>query len=93
MKHNSEQWLGSVVSEGINNRDELFKKLRKLRLCLVQENHKKARDRVKKTIAEKKTMYFEKKLTEDNGKYKELWKTLKILGLPNKVSPWCSGYH
>ena len=40
---------------------------------------------VKKLIAEKKTNYFETKLTVF-GKPKELRKTLKALGLPNKVS-------
>ena len=30
--------------------------------------------------------YFEKKLTENIGKPKELWKTLKASGLPNKIS-------
>ena len=30
--------------------------------------------------------YFATKLTENIGKLKELWKTLKALGLPNKVS-------
>ena len=37
-------------------------------------------------MAEKKRNYFETKLTENIGKPKELWKTLKALGLPNKVS-------
>ena len=54
---------------------------------------KKTREKVKKIIAEKKTMYFDKKLTENNGKSKELWKIIKILGLSNKFSPWCSSYH
>ena len=34
----------------------------------------------------KKRNYFETKLTKNIGKSKELWKTLKALGLPNKVS-------
>ena len=46
----------------------------------------KARYEVKKLIAEEKRNYFETKLTENIGKRKELWKTLKALGLPNKVS-------
>ena len=86
VKDNSKEWFGSVVSEGINNRDKIFKKLKKSRLPLAQENYKKARHKVKKLIAEKKRKYFETKLTKDIGKPKELWKTLKALGLPNKVS-------
>ena len=84
VKGNSKDWFDSVVSEGINNRDKLFKKFKKSRLPLDQENYKKARYEVKKLIAERKRNYFETKLTENIGK--ELWKTLKALGLPNKVS-------
>ena len=36
-----EEWFDSVVSEGINNRDKFFKKLKKSRLPLDQENYKK----------------------------------------------------
>ena len=86
MKGNSKEWFDSVASEGTNNRDKLFKKFKKSRLPLDQENYKKARYKVKKLIAEKKRNYFETKLTENIGKSKELWKTLKALGLPNKVS-------
>ena len=63
----------------MNNRDELFKKFKKSRLSLDQENFKKARYKVKKLIAEKTRNYFEKKLTENIGKSKKLWKTLKHL--------------
>ena len=34
----------------------------------------------------KKISYFEKKLSESIGKPKELWKALKSLVLPNKIS-------
>ena len=46
----------------------------------------KAGYEVKKLFAEKKKKYFETKLTENLCKPKELCKTLKALGLPNKVS-------
>ena len=86
VKGNSKEWFDSVVSEGINNRDKLFKKFKKSRLPLGQKNYKKARYEVKKLIAEKKRNFLETKLIENIGKSKELWKTLKALGLPNKVS-------
>ena len=54
VKSNSKEWFDSVVSERINNRDKLFKKFKKSRLPLDQENSKKARYEVKKLIAEKK---------------------------------------
>ena len=37
-------------------------------------------------MLKKKRNYFETKSTKNIGKQKELWKTLKTLGLPNKVS-------
>ena len=86
VKGNSKEWFDSVVSEGINNRDKLFKKFKKSRLPLDQENYKKARYEVRKLIAEEKRNCWETKLTENIDTPKELWKTLKALGLPNKVS-------
>ena len=86
VKGNSKDWFDSVVSEGINNRDKLFKKFKKSRLPLDQENCKKARYKVKKLIAEKKRNYLQTKLNKNIGQPRELRKTLKALGLPNKVS-------
>ena len=86
VKRNSKEWFDSVVSEGINNRDKLFKKFKKSRLPLDQEDYKKTRYEVKKLIAEKKRNYFETTLTENISKPKELKNTLKALGFPNKVS-------
>ena len=86
VKSNSKEWFDSVVSEVINNRDKLFKKLKKSRLPLDQENYKKTRYEVKKLISEKKRKYFETKLTENIGKPKKRLKTLKALRLLNKVS-------
>ena len=34
----------------------------------------------------KRDCFFEKKLSESIGKPKDLWKALKSLGLPNKIS-------
>ena len=67
-------------------KDVLPVKFKKSRLPLDQENYKKACYEVKELIAEKERNYFETKLTKNIGKPKELWKTLKTLGLPNKVS-------
>ena len=36
-------------------------------------------------ITTKKQAFFKEKLTETIGKPKELWKSLKILGMPNKT--------
>ena len=82
----SKEWFDSIVSEGVNNRDKIFKNFKNSRPPFHQENYKKARYEVKKLIAEKKRKYLETKLTENTNKPKELWKTLKAFGLQNKVS-------
>ena len=45
-----------------------------------------ARYKVRKMIFDKNRLFFEKKLTESIGKPKDLWKALKSLRLPNKIS-------
>ena len=49
-------------------------------------NYKKARNEVQKLIRTKKKAYFESNLTENIGKPKELWKSLKSLGLKFECS-------
>ena len=39
---------------------------------------------MKKLIKQRKKEFYETKLTENIGKPKELWKTLKTMGLPSK---------
>ena len=46
-----------------------------------KDNYKEARNEVQELIHTKKKAYFESKLTKKIGKPKELWKTLKPLGL------------
>ena len=45
-----------------------------------------ARFKVSKIVFNKKRSFFEKKLSESIAKPQDLWKTLKSLGLPNKIS-------
>ena len=46
-----------------------------------KDKYKEARNEVQKLIRTTKKAYFESKLTENIGKPKELWKSLKSLGL------------
>ena len=46
-----------------------------------KDNYKKSRNEVQKVIRTKKKAYFERKLTENIGRPKELWKSLKSLDL------------
>ena len=43
---------------------------------------------VQNLIKDKKQEFYKEKLRQNVGKPKELWKTLKSLGLPNKSSSW-----
>ena len=48
-------------------------------------NFKKAKDNTLKLITVKKLAFFDDKLSECIGKPKELWETLKFLGMPKKT--------
>ena len=49
------------------------------------ELYKKAKYDASKLITTKKKKFFKEKLSETIGKPKELWESLKSLGLPNKT--------
>ena len=57
-----------------------------LKYHIDKELYNAARYKVQKFIFNKKRYYFENKLNECIGKRKGLWKALKFLGLPNKIS-------
>ena len=63
-----------------------MKKFKRSRLHMDKELYNAARYKVHKWIFNKEKDYFENKLNECIGKPKELWKALKSLGLPNKIS-------
>ena len=72
------------IAEKLSLRDKLFKKFKSSHLNIDWQIYKKARNEVQRTIKQKKIQYLEEKLSEDIAKQKELWQTLKQLGLPNK---------
>ena len=74
------------ISEANKNRDKLLKKFKRSRLHINKELYNAARYKVPKIIFNKKKYYFESILNEYIGKPKELWKVLKSLGLPKKIS-------
>ena len=77
--------MGEIANE-IKNRDKLFKKFKKSKLHIDKDIYNVARYKVRKMIFDKNRSFFEKKLSESIGKPKDLWKALKSLGLPNKIS-------
>ena len=78
IKGTSEDWFDDEIMEKTNERDKIFKKSR---LYVDEDNYKEARNKLQKLIRTKKKAYFESKLTQNIGKSKELWKSLKSLGL------------
>ena len=61
----------------ISERDKLFRKFKKTCLHVDKDNYKAGRNEVQKLISKNKKAYFESKLTENIGKPKESWKSLK----------------
>ena len=84
IKITSNEWFDREIAEKLSIRDKLFKKFKSSRLNIDWEIYKEARNEVQRTIKQKKKQYLEEKLSENIAKPKELWQTLKQLGLPNK---------
>ena len=88
VKNQSNEWFDGELAEQISNRDKLFKKFKKSKLHIDELIYKEAKNTVQRLIKEKKKKFFSKKLEENIGEPKELWKNLKKLGLPKtKTDP------
>ena len=77
IKNNTEEWVDEETFEAIRARDKKYKRFKRI-------NYRKSRNKVQNLIKRKKRNYIKEKLTENIGNSKELWKTLKKLGLPSK---------
>ena len=86
VKNNSQDWFDAEINEEIERRDKSLAKFKKSRLHSDNESYKKARNKVQRMIKDKKKNFFTGKLNENIGKPKELWKSLKSLGLSSKKS-------
>ena len=84
VKGRSSEWFDGEVLEKIKTRNSLFKKFKHSRLCIDEQLYKEARNLVLTTIRNKKRTFFKEKLQENVSRPKELWKTLKKIGLPKK---------
>ena len=81
VKNNSQDWFDAEKNKEIGRRDKSFAKFKKSRLHSDNESYKKARNKVQRMIRNKKN-FVVGKFNENIGKPKELWKSLKSLGLP-----------
>ena len=86
VKSNSRDWFDAEINEEIERWDKLLAKFKKSRSDSDNENYKKSRNKVQHMIKDKKKNFVIGKLNDNIGKPKELWKSLKSLGLPSKES-------
>ena len=77
--------FGREIAEKLNMKDKLFKKSKSSPLNIDWKIYKEARNDVQRKIKQKKKQYCEEKLSENIAKPKELWQTLKSLGLPYRT--------
>ena len=83
-KNNTQGWFDNEIADAIKIRDKYFKKFKKSNLHIDYDFYIEAKYNVKKLIKQRKKEFYETKLTENIGKPKELWKTLKTMGLSSK---------
>ena len=69
----------------IHARKKWFLKFKKSKLHIDEENYKKVKYQVQNLIRKKKREFYETNLRQKINTPKELWKTLKYMGLPSKA--------
>ena len=84
IKGNTQKWFDRKVLEKLNVRDKLFKKFKKSRLNTGKDLYIKAKYDTLKLITTTNQTFFEEMLSETIDKPKELWESLKSLGMPTK---------
>ena len=92
MKNNTQEWYDDEIQQAIKKQDKCFNNFKKSKLYDDKTQYKKARNHVQSLIKRKKRQYIVGKLEDNVGKSKELWKTLKSLGLskrPKTASKIC----
>ena len=85
IKNNTQEWFNREIAELIHARKKLFLKFKKSKLHIDEENYKKFKYQVQNLIRKKKREFYETNLRLKINKPKELWKTLKSMGLPSKA--------
>ena len=81
VKANSKPWFDNQIVSAIKRRDKLYKKFKHSSLETDKDNFKLAKMHLQKMMLKKKKSYFEEEVDKNRKKPKELWKTLKSLGL------------
>ena len=86
IKNNNEEWFDGEILDSIISRDKLLRKFKKSKSQIDETRYKISKYFVQNLILDKKKIFFETKLKENVGRPKDLWKSLKALGLPNTVN-------
>ena len=84
VKGNTQKYFYCEVLQKLNCRDNIFQKFKKSRLHIDKELFKKPKYGAWKRIATKKAGFLKKK-SQSIGTSKELWESLKCLGMPSKT--------
>ena len=87
IKNNTQDWFDIEIAETIKTREKYLKKIEKWDLQIDYNFYIEAKYDTQKLIKQKKTEFFNTKLAENIGKPKELWKSLKTLGLTSIKNP------
>ena len=74
------------IHQAITNRDKLFSIFKKTKLHNDNVRYNNARNKVQRLVKRKKKQYILAKLDLNIGKPKDLWNTLKSLGLSSKTN-------
>ena len=83
VKSTTQEWYDGEIIRKTSDRDRLLRKFKTSKLHVDQINYNHARVSVEKLIKKKKETFFKSKLEENRNKTKELWSSLKSLGMPN----------
>ena len=84
IKGNTKPWFDQEVISIVNKRDACSKKFKSSELETDKNILRATKQLLKTAIQKKKRAFFQDKLKENSKSSKELWKTLKSLGLNSK---------
>ena len=87
VKNRSQEWFDKKIHDAILLRDKLLTTFKKSRNNFDEKQYRDSRTFVQNLVNDKKRLFFENKLKQNIGNPKDLWKTLKSLGLPKKTTP------
>ena len=78
IKNNTKEWFNNEIKEAIKIRQKYFKKFKNSNLQIDYNFHLEAKYNTQKLNKQNKIEFFNRKLTENIGKPKELSKSLKL---------------